>query len=286
VIAHVGDSRAYLYRAGELRQVTDDHSLVGELVRRGEITPAQAERHPQRSVITRALGADGGVEVDVIRVPAEPDDVLLLCSDGLSGMVPDPELARILGHAASLDEAARELVRAANAAGGEDNSTAVLLRIGVRGEQDGAAPGERAPVVILPATALTAGLAGGQTGSADLTPQPEPVRRGRFVMLAVVACVIGIACAGLLAAGLHWVHFIGATPGGQLGVYQGLPLELPNGIALYRVVAISSVPVAVLSVDQRTVLLDQQLGSRARAQGELASLVTASPWLQQPLAGG
>jgi len=286
VIAHVGDSRAYLYRAGELRQVTDDHSLVGELVRLGEITPAQAERHPQRSVITRALGADIGVEVDVIRVPAEPDDVLLLCSDGLSGMVPDPELARIMKSVKSLDEAARELVRAANAAGGEDNSTAVLLRIGVRGEQDGAAPVERGPVVILPATALTAGPAGDQTGPDDSTPQPAPVRRGRFVMLAVVACVIGIACAGLLAAGLHWVHFIGATPGGQLGVYQGLPLELPNGIALYRVVAISSVPIAVLSVDQRTGLLNQQLGSRARAQGAIDSLVTASPWLQQPQGSG
>ena len=105
-------------------------------------------------------------------------------------------------------------------------------------------------------------------------------------MFAVVACVIGIACAGLLAAGLHWVHFIGATPGGQLGVYQGLPLELPNGIALYRVVAISSVPIAVLSVDQRTGLLNQQLGSRARAQGEIDSLVTASPWLQQPQGSG
>ena len=96
VLAHVGDSRAYVLRAGQLRQLTDDHSLVGELIRRGALTPEEAERHPQRSVITRALGADETVDVDVLRVPVESGDLILLCSDGLTGMVSDAELARIL----------------------------------------------------------------------------------------------------------------------------------------------------------------------------------------------
>ena len=134
VLAHVGDSRAYLLRAGQLRQLTDDHSLVGELIRRGALTPAEAERHPQRSVITRALGADARVDIDVLRVPVEADDLILLCSDGLTGMVGDAELGRILRGGGNLDQLAQELVLAANRAGGEDNITCVLLRIGTRND--------------------------------------------------------------------------------------------------------------------------------------------------------
>ncbi|MFM7248140.1 MAG: Stp1/IreP family PP2C-type Ser/Thr phosphatase, partial [Actinomycetota bacterium] len=136
VIAHVGDSRAYLLRDGRLRQVTDDHSLVAELIRRGALTPAEAERHPQRSVITRALGAEPDVEVDVVRLVPQAGDVLLLCSDGLTGMVGDGEIGRIVGGQGPLPERARELVQAANGAGGEDNVTVVLVRIGERGEED------------------------------------------------------------------------------------------------------------------------------------------------------
>jgi PPM family protein phosphatase len=132
-VGHVGDSRLYLFRRGELERMTRDHSLVEEFVRQGKLTPEQAEKHPQRSVITRALGPESAVEVDTFRIPARDGDVFLLCSDGLSGMVSDADLERILAEAKSLDEAASRLVDAANDNGGRDNITAVLFRL----EDDG-----------------------------------------------------------------------------------------------------------------------------------------------------
>ncbi len=127
--AHVGDSRAYLWRAGVLTRLSDDHSLVAEWVRAGALAPEEAAQHPQRSVITRALGADWQVEVDVWTTPARTGDVILLCTDGLSGFVGDEAIARTLAGSASLDAAVRALIDAANAAGGEDNITAVALRL-------------------------------------------------------------------------------------------------------------------------------------------------------------
>src|SRR5439155_3790675 len=127
--AHVGDSRAYRLRNGKLEQLTNDHSLVGELVRRGKLTEQQAEEHPQRSVITRALGPEAAVEVDSFSVDARPDDVFLLCSDGLTSMVEADTIADILRQADSNDAAARRLVDAANEEGGKDNITVVLFRI-------------------------------------------------------------------------------------------------------------------------------------------------------------
>jgi serine/threonine protein phosphatase PrpC len=139
-IGHVGDSRAYRLRSGRLEQLTNDHSLVAELVRRGELSPAEAEVHPQRSVITRALGTDPNVDVDAFSVEAQPGDVYLLCSDGLSDMVDTRTIEDIVRtHRSSLEQAARNLVQAANRAGGDDNITAVLFEIaedGVVGEPD------------------------------------------------------------------------------------------------------------------------------------------------------
>jgi PPM family protein phosphatase len=132
-VGHVGDSRLYLYRDGKLERMTRDHSLVEEFVRQGKLTPEQAEKHPQRSVITRALGPEGTVDVDTFRIPARAGDVYLLCSDGLSGMVSDDDLAAILGEGGSLDQTAASLVEAANDNGGRDNITAVLFRL----EDDG-----------------------------------------------------------------------------------------------------------------------------------------------------
>ncbi len=129
VIAHVGDSRCYLFRDGELVRLTRDHSLVGELVARGKLTEEQAETHPQRSVITRALGPEARVEVDVETHAARPDDVFLLCSDGLTSMVPEGEVRRIVAEAADLERAGRALIAAANAAGGRDNITVILFRV-------------------------------------------------------------------------------------------------------------------------------------------------------------
>jgi protein phosphatase len=134
---HVGDSRAYLLRDERLEQVTNDHSLVAELVRRGELSPAEAEVHPQRSVITRALGTDPDIDVDTFSIEAKPGDLYLICSDGLSDMVDSGDLEVILRtHRSDLDGAARALIQAANKAGGEDNITAVLFETAGDGEPD------------------------------------------------------------------------------------------------------------------------------------------------------
>jgi protein phosphatase len=132
--AHVGDSRAYLWRAGILTRLSDDHSLVAEWVKAGALAPEEAALHPQRSVITRALGADWQVEVDTWTTPARPGDVILLCTDGLTGFVDEAEIAHTLEQHDDLGVAVHALVDAANAAGGEDNITAVAARLGA-GEQ-------------------------------------------------------------------------------------------------------------------------------------------------------
>jgi protein phosphatase len=129
-LAHVGDSRAYLYRQGALEQLTSDHSLVGELVRSGRLTEDEAAVHPHRSVITRALGTDAEVEVDTLTVGVVPGDLVLLCSDGLSAMLRDEDIARVLESTDGAPrEAAEALVSAANQAGGEDNITVVLFEL-------------------------------------------------------------------------------------------------------------------------------------------------------------
>ncbi len=158
---HVGDSRAYLLRDGELSQLTNDHSLVEELRRQGKLTKAQAAEHPQRSVITRALGPEPDVAVDTMTVQARPGDVFLLCSDGLTTMLSDDEVHAVLERASSLDEAARRLVRAANDRGGRDNITVILFRL----EEVGAeAPVEGATLV--GPSAEAAGLTGENVRSA------------------------------------------------------------------------------------------------------------------------
>ncbi len=149
-IAHVGDSRAYRYRAGALEQLTTDHSLVGELVRSGRLTEAEAAVHPHRSVITRALGTEADVEVDTLTVDLRPGDLVLLCSDGLSAMVRDEEILRLLdATGADPHDAAEALVAAANRAGGEDNVTVVLFEV-VEGEP-APLPAVVAPVAAQPA---------------------------------------------------------------------------------------------------------------------------------------
>ena len=129
VIAHVGDSRAYLLRGGELIRLTKDHSLVGELVARGKLTEEQAEQHPQRSVITRALGPEANVQVDIDIFPAKAGDLFLLCSDGLTSMVHEPKLRPLFEESDSLETLGKRLIDAANAAGGRDNITVILFRL-------------------------------------------------------------------------------------------------------------------------------------------------------------
>jgi protein phosphatase len=130
-IGHVGDSRAYRFRAGELEQLTDDHSLVAELVRSGRLTPEEADTHPQRSVITRAVGTDPDIDVDRFTVEAQPDDVYLICSDGLSDMLDEGQIRDVFAaHPNDLRGAAKALVGAANRVGGDDNITVVVFEIG------------------------------------------------------------------------------------------------------------------------------------------------------------
>jgi PPM family protein phosphatase len=130
-LAHVGDSRAYLLRDGSLEQLTTDHTVVGELVRRGRLTPDQAAIHPERSILTRAVGLDPRVPVDTPD-PLElvPGDQVLLCSDGLTEAVPDSRIAELLSTSPDGDAACRALIDAANDAGGPDNITVVLIRVG------------------------------------------------------------------------------------------------------------------------------------------------------------
>jgi PPM family protein phosphatase len=127
-LAHVGDSRGYLIRGSQMKRITNDHSWVFEQVQAGMLTEAEAERHPLRNVITRALGGALTVVPEACEVGIEKGDIFLLCSDGLTGMVPEDEILRLLVEHPDLDEAGKKLVETANARGGNDNITVVLVR--------------------------------------------------------------------------------------------------------------------------------------------------------------
>jgi PPM family protein phosphatase len=209
---HVGDSRAYRVRDGEIEQVTTDHSLVAELVQSGVLTPEEAERHPQRSAITRALGTEAAVEADIFTIEAEVDDLFLLCSDGLSDMLTDREMATAIATAGADPKVAAEaLVRAANARGGEDNVTVVLFEM-VAGEAAAeAAPAEEPEpepdADQGPDTAdhldpvLEDG--GGLQDTEESAPSPRRFgagHGGRLAALLVVAVILGVGALALYLA--------------------------------------------------------------------------------------
>ncbi|HUV10880.1 MAG TPA: Stp1/IreP family PP2C-type Ser/Thr phosphatase [Acidimicrobiia bacterium] len=150
LLGHVGDSRAYLLREGRLQRVTTDHSLVEELIRAGELTEAEAEHDPRRSMITRALGLDSGVEIDLEEIVLADGDRVLLCSDGLTNMVSENDLVRHLVETSDPQDVARGLVDSANAAGGVDNITAVVIDV-VAADGGDDAPAVDAPAVDAPA---------------------------------------------------------------------------------------------------------------------------------------
>jgi serine/threonine protein phosphatase PrpC len=129
LVGHVGDSRAYLLHEGILTRLTDDHSLVEELVREGRLTAEQAESHPRRNIVTRALGTDPDLEVDLYNVDVMPGDRILICSDGLTTMVRERDIERLLRNEPDPQRAAEQLVDAANRAGGEDNTTIVVIDV-------------------------------------------------------------------------------------------------------------------------------------------------------------
>jgi protein phosphatase len=265
--AHVGDSRAYLLRDGELQRLTEDHSLVGELVRQGELTEAEAEHHPQRSVITRALGAEANVRVDTFTVDSEPGDVVLLCSDGLTTMVDEATIGRLLYANSDAAEAAAELVRAALAAGGEDNVTVVVFRIDdlTDLEDDEQTPGEH----VLPPELWLGGASDDSDPSAG--GDGPHVLRLVFGGLAAVL-VIAVAVVGAVA-GLRWSHFVGADQRtGQVAIYQGVPVELPLGVHLYHETFLSNVPYRSLSAAERQRLFNHRLRSQSNARAAIQPL--------------
>jgi PPM family protein phosphatase len=293
-IVHVGDSRAYLLRDGDLRQLTRDHSLVEELRRRGQLTPEEAEEHPQRSIITRALGPEEDVELDVHTHQARSGDVFLLCSDGLTSMVREDRVREIAAGAESLQAMVDALVDEANGAGGRDNITVIAFRVG--GDQsddavsddtvmslramdgEGPTPAEGVPAADLPLPPPASPPASPPPPAprerpAAAAPEREPKRRRSGRRL-----VIGILVAALLAgivfgaiAGLNRVYFVGSD-GGLVTLYRGVPYELPFGINLYDKRYVSSVPVGALDSTERRRLLDHQLRSRNDASDLVRNL--------------
>jgi serine/threonine protein phosphatase PrpC len=262
-IGHVGDSRAYLLRDGALEQLTDDHSLVAELVRSGRLTPDEAGTHPHRSVITRALGTDAEVAVDVMAVQTKPGDVFVLCSDGLSSMVGDEAIRDALEQHGDLDEAARVLVDAANAAGGEDNITVVLF------EATGSAEAldETGEIAGLPPEEETLhGVPSPFAAGEDVAPARRRTRVGPALIATGVAV---IALGAVSVFGLSRAHFVGVEDNGAVAVYQGLPWNLGFGLRLYRVVYESPLLAAQLSQDERRQLFDHDLQSRDSAMREV-----------------
>ena len=291
-LAHVGDSRAYLFRDGELTRLTRDHSLVDELVEQGKLTPEEARTHPQRSVITRAVGPEPRVKVDTQTAGAREGDVFLICSDGLTTMIDEPEIAEILTAAPVLQDAGHRLIDAANDAGGRDNITVVLFRVqdvhggasaiggaeeqatGVHeaveipaAEREAAAP----PVATMDrprrerASRTSRRLAPiVPSGDRPDEPHRRPWRRRALVTLAIIAFVgIPIALGGLVA--LRSVYFLGTDEQGFVAVYRGLPYDLPLGIALYQENYVSPITADRVPAGRRAVVAEHDLRSQEDA---------------------
>jgi PPM family protein phosphatase len=256
-IVHVGDSRAYLFRDGELRQLTRDHSLVEELRRQGQLTSEEAEEHPQRSIITRALGPEPNVDVDVHTHQAKSGDLFLLCSDGLTSMVREDGLREILGGSSSVQEAVDRCIEEANRMGGRDNITVIIFRLDGEG-------GEAAPVE--EHTGDTATDLDADAVRAAATQAQAPRRRRRPPVRAVlvsllVLLVLGAAAAGAIAV-IRSLYFIGQDDRGLVTLYRGVPYELPAGLDLYEREYVSSVQSRSLRPFERRRVLDHELRSR------------------------
>jgi PPM family protein phosphatase len=271
-IGHVGDSRAYRLRGGRLERLTRDHSLVEEMRRKGQITDEQAEDHPQRSIITRALGPEPEVEVDVQTVAATPGDVFLLCSDGLTTMVDEGRIAAVLDAAASMREGVRQLVDEANAAGGRDNITALAFRLA---DADAPERPRESPTLIGP-SAEEAGLTATEVrrrAAADAArrrrealEKAKPDRR-RLKQAAKVLAVVVVLGAIAFGAwyGNRQVWFLGTDEGGRVALYRGLPYELPFGIDLYQERYTSPIQTESLPLRRREAVTGHDLRSRSDA---------------------
>jgi serine/threonine protein phosphatase PrpC len=277
-VGHVGDSRAYRLRDGKLERLTRDHSLVEEMRRKGQLTDAQAEDHPQRSIITRALGPEPDVDVDVQTVPAQAADVFLLCSDGLTTMLGDERIAHVLTGATSMDAAVRALVEEANRAGGRDNITALAFQL-----EDSAAPvgGSEGATLIGP-SAQEAGLtatevrrraaaAAASERREQLAAKPKRRRLRTVAKVLAVLVVLGAVAYGAWY-GNRQVWFLGTDAGGRVALYRGLPYELPFGIKLYDERYASPIQTAPLPPKRRDAVTGHDLRSRSDATSLLEEI--------------
>jgi protein phosphatase len=263
--AHVGDSRAYLLREGVLRRLSEDHSVVAELVASGHLTEEEAVSHPQRSVITRVLGAEPSVQVDTFSIDGMEGDVVLLCSDGLTGMVTDERIAELLAADAPAETIVRTLVRAALDGGGEDNITAIVFRLGEVDEQ----PTGTIRMVL--------------TSDPDLLSDDDddgdgwrPGRRTLFAALGTIVVVLLLAVGAVV--GLRESHFIGANEStGRVEIYQGVPWDLFFGIKLYHPVHSTSITYASLDPQTRKELFDHRLRSESDAEDEIKRIEEGAP---------
>ncbi len=263
-VMHVGDSRAYVIRGDRIRQVTEDHSLVAEMVRQGTLTVDEAERHPSRNIITRVLGAEPDVAVDEVELALQPGDIVLICSDGLSTMIRSDDMVRIVTSSPSLRQAADALVRAALDAGGTDNVTVVLGRISGDATSDQAPEhtAELPSVPPMPADEPTAEVArpdpAPETDTDDAPtvetgmppagePGPPPMRtaavlepaepRRTRTIVGRIAWLTGAVLACIIAFGV-WIgsrsYFMDARDGAEtVRVYHGAPVSL-LGVDLFR----------------------------------------------------
>jgi protein phosphatase len=292
-IGHVGDSRAYRIRGGAIEQLTEDHSLVADLIRSGRLTPEEAEGHPQRSVITRVLGTDPDVDVDTFTVEVEPGDVYLVCSDGLTTMVPGDEILKTVRESDGLEQAGKALVKLANRYGGEDNITVVLFQVEEGQSLDDtlvAVDGHSEPEDLEDTLTGLEELPGAEAlraapqepigweperetdGSAPqrrATEQRPGMRRGvlwSLVALAIVAILVAAAFFGFSRA-----YFVGAESDGRITVYQGVPWDLGGGAHLYRAKYVSQVRAEQLSPAERSKLFDHSLVSYDTARERVAT---------------
>jgi protein phosphatase len=274
-IGHVGDSRAYRLRGGKLERLTRDHSLVEEMRRKGQLTEEQAEDHPQRSIITRALGPEPDVEVDVQTVPATPGDLFLLCSDGLTTMLGEAQISSLLSGATSVEAAVRALVDEANRAGGRDNITALAFRL-----EDAAAPKDDPHgATLIGPSAEEAGLTGTEVrrraaaAAAKERRQKHEEKPRRRRGRAVAAALIGVLLIAAIAFGAWYgnrqVWFLGTDDGGRVALYRGLPYELPFGVDLYEEHYASPIQTEGLPSRRR----DAVTGHDLRSQDEATELL-------------
>ena len=223
-LAHVGDSRAYLLRDGKVRLLTEDHTLVHRMVTEGEISQEEAETHPQRSVLTRAVGVDTVVDVDDDTVHILPGDRLLLCTDGLTSMVSEEVIEEVLGDVPDPQEAAQQLVRMANEAGGVDNTTVVVLDFS---DDDAAARPNGEATSSGAATAPASTARSARSRRRRLPTRKVLMWAGSIVALAVVA-LVGLR----LYLDTQW--YVGVSDG-HVAIFRGIPTEVA-GFELHHVV--------------------------------------------------